>query len=216
MSAQPHLVWDWNGTLLDDLTLVIEATNVALGSIGGPPVTADHHRRGFRRPIADYYAEVLGRPVGEAEFARLDELFHDAYQAGLPCPLAPDAEAALHDWSGSQSLLSMWHHADLVPTVAEHGLTKHFSRIDGLPPQWAGKGSYKGPHLVAHLTALGLDGARVVMIGDTVDDAHAAATAGARCVLYSGGFTAAEQLHATGAPVVDSLLDAVILARDLV
>ena len=48
-----HLVWDWNGTLLDDLTLVVHSTNHALAMIGGPAVDVDEHRRSFRRPVAD-------------------------------------------------------------------------------------------------------------------------------------------------------------------
>ena len=40
-AARRHLVWDWNGTLLDDLDLVVRATNVAFASAGGPAVTAD-------------------------------------------------------------------------------------------------------------------------------------------------------------------------------
>ena len=57
-----------------------------------------------------------------------------------------------------------------------------------------------------------LKGPDVVLIGDTVDDALAAQAVGARCVLYSGGFTEARQLRATGAPVVDTLTEAVALA----
>ena len=50
------------------------------------------------------------------------------------------------------------------------------------------------------------------MIGDSVDDALAAASVGARCVLYSGGFTDAVRLAEVGVPVVDSLIEAVAIA----
>lgn len=215
MNAKRHLVWDWNGTLLDDLPLVIEATNVAFASVGGPAITAEEHRRGFRRPISDYYAEVLGRPVDETEFAVLNELFHATYQARLPCDLTADATDALRAWSGSQSLLSMWFHDELVPAVAGHGLAGHFARVEGVPRPLGGEVAHKAPMLDAHLAALGVTGDRVVLIGDTVDDAHAAAAAGAACVLYGGGFTDPAQLRGTGAPVVEKLLDAVMLARDM-
>ncbi|HEY8474086.1 MAG TPA: HAD family hydrolase [Natronosporangium sp.] len=214
MTNPRHLVWDWNGTLLADLPVVVEATNAAFASLGGPQVSAEHHRRRFRRPIAEYYAEVLGRPVPAAEFANLDKVFHDAYLAGLPsCRLVDDAVDALTGWPGSQSLLSMWLHDELVPTVEGFGLAKHFVRIDGRRTS-DGKGGTKAPHLSAHLAALGLAGDEVVLIGDTVDDADAAKAVGAGCVLYSGGFTDAELLRATGAPVVDSLRAAVAVAAE--
>jgi phosphoglycolate phosphatase-like HAD superfamily hydrolase len=207
-----HLVWDWNGTLLADLPLVVDAANAVFDALGGPRVTVDHHRQYFRRPITDYYSLVLGRPVSELEFARLNRIFHDTYQASLPgCLLTDGALAALRAWGGRQSLLSMWFHTALVPAVESYGLTEHFIRIDGRH-QLADAGDHKLPYLVNHLAALRLDGADVVLIGDTVDDAEAAAAAGARCVLYSGGHTGAEQLRATGVPVADTLLEAITLA----
>ncbi len=207
-----HLVWDWNGTLLDDLTLVVAATNAALQSVGGGPTTADEHRRDFRRPINRYYQAALGRPVDEEEFVRLDKVFHEAYAEGLTtCALAADALAALGDWVGTQSLLSMWFHVDLVPTVERYGLAPYFARVDGLRAHVGG--GPKAPHLAAHLAALGLTGPECVLIGDSVDDAEAAASVGAQCVLYSGGFTDAVRLGACGVPVVATLAEAVRLAE---
>src|SRR5829696_5434305 len=103
-----HIVWDWNGTLLDDLALVVAATNASLAGAGGGPVTAEDHRRDFSRPIDRYYGSVLGRDITPDEFAALDRAFHLAYDAGLlECALAPGAVEALAAWTSGQSLLSM-------------------------------------------------------------------------------------------------------------
>jgi phosphoglycolate phosphatase-like HAD superfamily hydrolase len=207
-----HLVWDWNGTLLDDLALVVTATNASLAAVGGPSVTADEHRRHFRRPISSYYAHVLRRPVTEDEFAGLDRTFHDAYRAGLPgCGLTRNALDAIAAWRGTQSLLSMWFHHELVPTVARHGLMRHLDRVDGLHGR-VGGGS-KAPHLAAHLAAFGARARDCVLIGDSLDDADAAASVGARIILYSGGFTDEVRLRATGFPVASTLTEAVEYAR---
>jgi phosphoglycolate phosphatase-like HAD superfamily hydrolase len=209
-----HLVWDWNGTLVDDLSLVVDATNAALATIGAPPTTADEHRRDFRRPISAYYAHVLARPVTEEEFGRLDRAFHDAYQAGLAdCTLTVDALDALDAWPGTQSLLSMWFHVNLVPTVRRYGLADRFTRVDGLRGNVGG--GPKAEHLVPHLQALGVSGEDAVLIGDSVDDAEAAAAVGARCVLYAGGFTDPDRLRATGLPVAETLVEAVALGIDV-
>ncbi|GGK30111.1 phosphatase [Pilimelia terevasa] len=210
--SRPHLVWDWNGTLLDDLALVISATNAAFTSAGAGAVDPDTHRRRFRRPIVDYYGEVLGRELSAAEFAGLDAVFHEAYRRGLvDVRLAADAEAAMRAWPGGQSLLSMWFHDELVPAVRGYGLDGLLRRVDGLRHE-VGGGS-KHAHLVAHLAALELPGSQVVLIGDTVDDAEAAAAVGAACVLYTGGLTDPDQLRGAGVPVADTLLAAVELAR---
>jgi phosphoglycolate phosphatase-like HAD superfamily hydrolase len=206
-----HLVWDWNGTLLDDLTLVVAATNASLKRAGGPSVTADEHRRGFRRPIADYYSYVLGRPVRFEEVVELDQTFHETYRQGMTeCQLAADALAAMTGWVGSQSLLSMWFHDELVPAVTTLGILARLARVDGLKADVGG--ASKAPHLAEHLEALGLRGADCVLIGDSIDDADAAVAVGARVVLYSGGFTEESRLRATGHPVARTLTDAVALA----
>jgi phosphoglycolate phosphatase-like HAD superfamily hydrolase len=211
VTVTKHLVWDWNGTLLDDLTLVVEATNVSLASVGGPVITADEHRRDFRRPVADYYSFVLGRPLTDEEFQRLDDAFHDAYRVGMAtCALAHDAIEAMGSWTGTQSLLSMFFHDELMLEVSRHGLVSRLSRVDGLPGRIGGQ--RKAAYLRAHLEALGIAGADTVLIGDSVDDGDAAASVGARCVLYAGGFTDASRLEATGLPVAHSLVEAVRLA----
>jgi phosphoglycolate phosphatase-like HAD superfamily hydrolase len=206
-----HIVWDWNGTLLDDLALVVDATNASLATAGGSPVTIDEHRRDFRRPVPDYYGGVLGRVLTDSEFTALDHAFHNAYNAGLPqVGLAAGAIEALSGWTGSQSLLSMWFHEELIPTIERYGLTGHFARVDGLRATVGG--GTKAPHLAAHLAALGLRGDECVLIGDSLDDAAAAAAVGADCILYSGGLTHPEKLALAGVPVADSLADAVALA----
>ncbi|WP_405116073.1 HAD hydrolase-like protein [Micromonospora sp. NBC_01405] len=212
--VRPHLVWDWNGTLLNDLDLVVAATNAVFASMGGPTVSADEHRVRFRRPIADYYAEVLGRAVDDAAFGELDRIFHDAYRSGLTtCVLADDAAVAMAAWPGGQSLLSMWFHDELVPAVHTHGLTDRFARVDGLRATVGG--DRKAESLERHLTELGINGRDVVLIGDSIDDADAAESVGGRAVLYTGGFTDQARLRASGHPVADTLTEAVTLAAAL-
>jgi phosphoglycolate phosphatase-like HAD superfamily hydrolase len=209
-----HLIWDWNGTLLNDYHLTVAASNAAFASAGGGPVDPDEHRRRFRRPVQDYYSEVLGRPLDAAEFAMLDQVYHQTYHARMSeCQLSAGAREVLAGWSGSQSLLSMWFHDQLVPFVDGFGLTEHFVRIDGLPDV-VGGGS-KAEFARRHLEAIHVSGADCVMIGDTLDDAAAAAAIGARCVLVTGGFTDAERLAASGLPLADSLADAVRLAGQM-
>jgi phosphoglycolate phosphatase-like HAD superfamily hydrolase len=210
--TRTHLVWDWNGTLLDDLSLVVAATNHAFTAVGGRPVDPDEHRARFRRPVAEFYAEILERAVDDEEFGKLDRIFHDAYRLGLTTmTLAADAKEALTSWPGTQSLLSMWFHEELVPAVETYGLNGVFSRVDGLRTEVGGH--LKAGHLAEHLAGLGLTGEQVVLIGDSLDDAAAADSVGAAVVLYTGGFTDPVRLRASGYRVADTLVDAVSIAR---
>lgn len=63
-----NLIFDWSGTLVDDLGPVIEATNVVIGKYGLPPFDRESFRRNFRLPYQEFYAELLPHvPLDELE-----------------------------------------------------------------------------------------------------------------------------------------------------
>ncbi|MFJ7997161.1 HAD family hydrolase [Streptomyces sp. NPDC096310] len=216
-----HLVWDWNGTILDDMRAVIGATNAAFAEIGLAPITLDRYRELYCVPIPRFYERLMGRLPSDAEWVVMDETFHRHYtERRAGCGLTRGVEELLAGWAlagGSQSLLSMYGHEHLVPTVRGYGIERHFLRIDG---RTGPSGGSKALHLERHLTELAgaggeISAVRTVVIGDAVDDAVAAAHVGARAVLYTGGTNSRTTLEAVGVPVVDTLEEAVALARDL-
>ncbi|MFC0848017.1 HAD family hydrolase [Streptomyces noboritoensis] len=214
-----HLVWDWNGTLLDDITAVIEATNAAFEELGLEPITLERYRELYCVPIPRFYERLMGRLPTEAEWLVMDEAFHKHYwRRADACALTAGAAellAARRAAGLSQSLLSMAPHEHLVPIVRRHGITEHFLRVDGRTGPSHGS---KAEHMVRHLTLLreageGISADRVVVIGDAVDDAVAAAHVGARAVLFTGGSHSRASLAVAGVPVVDTLAEAVETAE---
>jgi len=210
-----HVVWDWNGTLLHDNDIVLAAVNEVFTEFGGTAITWAEWQAAYTRPMRVSYETILARVLDEEEWARVDKLYHDRYDALLAeSGLADGAQAVLKEVSESgrtQSLLSMWFHDRLTPTIDEYGLTSYFTRIDGLVAE-VGGGS-KADHLVRHLEAQHLDAAGVVLIGDVVDDADAARAAGAGSILVSTGAMSREALEATGSLVTGSIQEAVALLR---
>lgn len=208
-----HVVWDWNGTLFDDQHLVVEGLNAVLDDVGLPSTDLETYRRLYTRPVKVFYERLFGRPIPADEWDHLDEAYHAAYRNGLErAGLAVDAEAALDalETAGrSQSLLSMWRHEELVPLVGRLGIDRRFLRVDGLR---GAPGGRKAPYLEAHLRRLvhatDDDPTRVLVVGDALDDAEAAAHVGARCVLYDGGSHPREELDRAGFPVAGSLTEA--------
>ncbi len=214
---QPHhVVWDWNGTLLDDLEIIIEATNVGISVYGVPPMDEDVYRDHFTRPVRAFYDSLFGRPISDMEWAHLNKSFHDEYYARVErAALTRDAipameEVAARGWT--QSLLSMSVQSRLTEAVEARGLTGRFALIDGLT---GATGGLKTTHLAAHIARLQLDSRRVVVIGDTPDDVAAARHAEAIAILYDGGSHHLPTLEAQGAPVAHSLEHAVKLAASL-
>jgi phosphoglycolate phosphatase-like HAD superfamily hydrolase len=207
------VVWDWNGTLVDDHAAVVAAVNDALVGLGLSSISADDYRTHYTRPVQRFYERLAGRPIGPDEWRALDAAYHESYQGSLErLALARDARAALaaaERMGLTQSLLSMWRHELLVPLVERLGIRHFFVRVDGLRVPG---GDTKVGHLAEHLAALGLEGSAVLLVGDSLDDLAAARAVGARCVLYDGGSHHRHALEATGVPVVGSLTDALAVA----
>ncbi|GLF93422.1 HAD family hydrolase [Streptomyces yaizuensis] len=214
-----HLVWDWNGTLLNDVTAVIAATNAAFAEIGLAPITLERYRELYCVPVPKFYERLLGRLPTDEEWEVMDVIFHRHYsEQRLGCGLTDGAEELLGEWlraGRSQSLLSMYGHDELVPVVRGYGIESHFLRVEG---RTGPSGGSKALHMERHLTALGatVSPERTVVIGDAVDDAVAAAHVGARAVLYTGGSHSRASLGRAGVPVVDTLREAVDEAIRLV
>jgi phosphoglycolate phosphatase-like HAD superfamily hydrolase len=205
-----HVVWDWNGTLLDDASTVIAATTAAFREAGVPlELTAELYRRHFTRPIPLFYERLLDRPLAPEEWVAMDHAFHRHYgRLRGACELAAGGLEALEElrrrgWT--QSVCSMQPHRLLVPAVEAFGIAGYFVRVDGL--SGGERGGAKLGHLVRHLELLGVPPRQTVLVGDTVDDAVAARGAGCWCILLDGGAGLHEPsaLAAAGVPVAPDL-----------
>src|SRR5258707_15091029 len=109
-----HIVWDWNGTLFNDIDAVVEATNEVFASYELPPVSLEAFQLAYPRPVGVSYERMLGRALVDGEWERLALAFHDAYRRLMEhCALAADATPTMEALAGAghtQSLLSMWRH----------------------------------------------------------------------------------------------------------
>ncbi|MEU3690024.1 HAD family hydrolase [Streptomyces narbonensis] len=212
-----HLVWDWNGTLLDDISAVIGATNAAFAELGLESITLERYRELYTVPVPKFYERLMGRLPTDAEWTVMDGAFHRHYWLRAEaCALTAGAAellAARQESGFTQSLLSLAPHAELIPLVRRHGIAERFVRMDG---RVDASTDGKSGHMVRHLAALAVPADRVVVIGDAADDAVAAAHVGAKAVLYTGGSHSRASLERVGVPVVDSLAEAVSVAEELV
>ncbi|WP_395297287.1 HAD family hydrolase [Kitasatospora hibisci] len=205
-----RIVWDWNGTVRDDLADHVAALNATLPALGGEPVSEETYRSQHRVPIRSFYDHLLGRSISDEEWQSNDSAFL-AVLDKRPVRLRSGARQLMMGLRARgirQSLLSLAPHERLRREVQQVGIAGLMERIDGrIGPSVASK----APALAAHLRALGpgVDPARVVVIGDSVDDALAARAVGAVPVLHTGGLHSTERLATAGAPLVDSLHEAV-------
>ncbi|HET9259901.1 MAG TPA: HAD family hydrolase [Acidimicrobiia bacterium] len=208
-----HLVWDWNGTLLDDLQIVVESVSVSIATLGARPIRADDYRDHYTRPVRNFYVSLLGREISDEEWLRLDTAFHDEYfRRAENVDLAPDALQAMDLLDGrgwTQSLLSMSPQNWLDGIVARLGIADRFLRVDGMVKM---TGGLKAAYLEDHLRHIGIPGKSTVVVGDTPDDVAAARHVGATPILFHGGSHHLEVLEGEGVPIAETLVDAVDMA----
>lgn len=211
-----HVVWDWNGTLVEDLSVVVESVNAALAAIDEAPITDDDYRANYTRPVGRFYDQLLERPISLGEWETLDRVFHERYRARLDrVPLAVDAVDAIDRvaaFGWSQSILSMWWEEELLDVVAQRGLMDRMALVQGNRDDPGGE---KASHLLRHLSTLDIGPESAVMIGDSIDDAAAAGAVGTACILYDGGSHHVGDLVDVGVPVTNSLVSAVEIATQL-
>ncbi len=204
-----HVVWDWNGTLFDDLHCVLGVTNQLLDEFELPPLAGvPDYQAVFRFPVAAYYAD-LGfdtSPGGnfEAASVRYIELY---LAAARTCGLhegAAETLAALHQDGVSQVVVSASEQQNLVAQLAPFGLDAWLDAALGLTDIYAAS---KKAVAERWLAEAGADPAEVVFVGDSEHDFEIADALGARCVLFSGGHQSHAHLASLGVPVIDDLRD---------
>ncbi|WP_026423930.1 HAD family hydrolase [Actinokineospora inagensis] len=205
-----HIVWDWNGTLLDDGDALVQATMAAFARAGLPKVTVDGYREHFTRPIPQFYDRLAGKTLSSQEQLSLDTHFQFSYAALLAqATLHSQAVAALTAWRDAgrtQSLLSMYPHNRLVRLPQFQVIAGFFDRVDGMRSDESHR---KEPHLRRHLTAL--RDQTVLVVGDSLDDVEAAKACGVSVLLYHPSQPLVSQTRATslGVPVAATLPEAV-------
>jgi len=182
-----HVLWDWNGTLLDDLELCLDTINVILGEEGLRTVDLDTYREAFRFPIVDYYA-ALGLNVSGGNFERLADRYMGLYlPKSAECGLVEGAEATLRgirDLGLTQVILSASRRDYLERQVAHAGIRDYFAELLGIGDIHARSKREVG---LAWQRESGVSGERILMIGDTFHDAEVAESLGARFLYYRRG-----------------------------
>jgi phosphoglycolate phosphatase len=215
MSARRvHLLWDWNGTLLDDTPASVAALNELLSARGLPQIGLDFYRDTFSFPVRDFYA-ACGVRLEREDWARLAEDYHAAYLR-QPRSLQREAIAALRQARQAglgQSILSAMRQDLLEKEVAAFAVMPWMEHVFGTDNLDGASKVARARQLIARLRAEKGPLVECVMIGDSLHDHEVAAAVGARCVLVANGSHAPWRLRAV-APTAETLTEAVAMAAD--
>lgn len=214
MPVTKTIIWDWNGTLLNDLHICVESINAMLLARKLPALTPETYREVFTFPVIEYY-KVVGFNFEKEPWEDAAMEFMSLYFSKLPsCVLAPGAREALDYFSSqgySQAIISAMQHDALIESVTKLGIASYFDYIGGINDHYAGG---KIENAVRFFESRGVNSGNILMIGDTIHDAEVASQLKCRCILAAAGHQSYGRLAATGLQVIRSLKEIPSLFTD--
>jgi phosphoglycolate phosphatase len=209
-SGKKAIIWDWNGTLLDDLDICINGINTYLKERNLNLMTRDTYREVFDFPIKNYYTKI-GFDFEKENFEKLSVKFLKTYFENFNktrlVENAPEVLAQLQTAGFKHYILSAMGQTDLENSVSVFGIESFFESIQGAGDILAkgkleyGKILFKKEKLQAEHTFL---------IGDTLHDKEVADKLGVSCILVSAGHQTNKRLAVNNNIVVNNLKEAAL------
>ncbi|MBQ8310125.1 MAG: HAD family hydrolase [Clostridia bacterium] len=203
-----HLIWDFNGTILDDVDACIKSANMLLAAYDLPmlPSRAEY-KRYFGFPIIDYYRR-LGFDFDRLSYEKLAPEWVGYYMENVKdaplCAGVTDAFDRAKRAGLSQWVLSATEQDMLTRQLGGLGIRDRFDGILGMDTIHAhSKEAIGVAWRASHPNATAL------MLGDTDHDAAVAKAMGIDCILLTTGHQARDVLEkAPCLAVVDSATEA--------
>ncbi len=187
------VIWDWNGTLQDDFDHIYGCgVQRIFREFNLPCPTVDE----YRREVTNDFMRSFYWPRGIPSNVTADDLnkimFEGFKEKGAPAPAFPDALAAVYETrrrGAACALISAYASAKLAEAVKRHDFTALFYEVKGDVEE-------KTVEFSRLIFEAGSDPAEVACVGDTVEDAEAAAAVGALPVICPRGFHPRERIEA--------------------
>jgi len=190
-----NLIFDWSGTLVDDLPPTLAATNAVLREFGVPELTRDAFRDRFRLPYMDFYREMLGDPPpgaeGTAILQKLEAVYHAEFVGcGQEVTVLPHSRELLElcrDTGRRTFAFTALHPQHFAAQAEEFGLAGYFDEVyTGVADKVSDISRLMGEQ--------NLDPAETAFVGDMVHDIQAAKAGGIQSIAVLTGYDKAEKL----------------------
>jgi phosphoglycolate phosphatase len=178
------IIWDWNGTLFDDVDICIQSMNVILGRYKIKKLeTREEYRSKFCFPVESYYQNI-GFDFSKVTFDQLAKEFMDVYQpASLNCCLTTEAEtilAELKEKKVHQIIISASKTENLKEQVNALGISQYFDCILGINDHLAKTKIDIAENWVRESNSISSD---MTIIGDTMHDYEVSRELKCQCIL---------------------------------
>ncbi len=180
------VVWDWNGTILNDVEYNLGIVNTLMQNRGMKPITLDVYRAAFKMPIKNFYTDI-GFDLKKENFVNLAAEYNALYKSGFSrIPLTEGVLEVLEHFYQKgihQYIVSASEQHSLNAQVNEKKLEKFFTQVLGNDDYSVVSKTDKARELKKRIGS----GTSILFVGDMDHDFEAAHAMGADCVLYKNG-----------------------------
>jgi phosphoglycolate phosphatase len=180
------VLWDWNGTLLNDVEENICIVNELLAKRSLPGITKETYKRFFRMPIKDFY-KGIGFDFSKESFEKIAHDYNEQFTKRFSyMPLTSEIEGILkyiEDCNITQYIVSASEQKSLDRQVSEKNISKYFKKIVGNDDYSVVSKIEKAKELRRSLH----ENEKILFIGDMYHDYEVAEAIGADCILYRNG-----------------------------
>lgn len=199
-----NIIWDYNGTIVDDARLAVDAENIVLKSYGLPEIDLEYYLRECEMPIVGFYRKIFPN-FDSYDFAEIAERFLNNYDMLFPMagvfPETAEMIRSLHSEGYRQAVISGFETGRLKKSLAGFGLADYFEFMSGSDDIDCGD---KSDRAVIVCGKYGFAPKETLFIGDMYHDCETAQKVGSDCVLIAKGHQGAEVLRKYGVTVLDS------------
>jgi phosphoglycolate phosphatase len=214
MKSKLSIVWDWNGTLLDDVNACIDSINAMLSCREKASIGIEEYREHFGFPVRNYYRQV-GFDLDVEDWDALCVEYHGHYATySKDAALQDGALQALQTFEGlslPMFILSACERSLLEQMVVERGIRDHFVQMYGLSNLHAQSKAHLGRELTEQHDLQG----RMLLVGDTAHDFEVAMEIGCGCVLMEGGHQSRSKLEQCSCHIVSNMTELIPLVEQI-
>jgi len=205
------IILDWNGTLLNDVEVCVDAMNSLLSVRNLPPIDTFGYKDIFTFPVKDYYTKA-GFNFNTEPFEVPAMQFMDLYRSLLPkANLHASAIGVLTQLNMlgmTQAVLSAMEQKLLESLLCRYQLTGFFDHTFGIDNHYEAGKTDRGKALILYGH---YDPKTCLLIGDTLHDAEVAYELGCKCLLFDGGLQSRKTLETSGCEIISDLEDIFLL-----
>lgn len=209
------IIWDWNGTLLNDIDICLDVINSMLQERNIEPLNHLKYREIFTFPVKEYY-EKAGFDFNKEPFEKpaIDfiRLFHEQLPSASLFDEVQNTLSFFKNAGYRMVILSAMEEESLLKSVSHLEIDHYFDHIAGINDHYAHSKVDRGLQL---FSKTGINPEKAIFIGDTLHDKEVADALGCQCILVANGHQSEHRLKNKNNIVLKSLTDLPITVQAL-